>query len=148
MSKKNKSSVCGEYHLLIILGVMLLDQATKFLAKTNLHDPIVLIHDFLNLTFIINTGSAFGILRGFNTALIFVSFIVIGLLLFYWDKIETREKPFVALVVGGIIGNLIDRISYGAVIDFIDFAYWPAFNVADSAITIGIVVLIYFSIKE
>jgi signal peptidase II len=148
MSKRNRSSVCGEYHLLIILGIVLLDQVTKFLAKANLHDPVVVIQNFLNFSFITNTGSAFGILRGFNTALIFVSFIVIGLLLFYWEKIETREKPFVALVIGGIIGNLIDRISYGAVIDFIDFIYWPAFNVADSAITIGIVVLIYFSIKE
>jgi len=137
--------------LLIVFGVLLLDQITKYLIKTNfaINEPLVLIKNFLSITFTINTGSAFGMLQGFNTIFIFISFIALGVILFYWDKLKIKkDKLLVALITGGILGNLVDRIAYGHVIDFISFSFWPAFNVADSAITIGVIGLIYLEWKK
>ena len=143
MSKTKKRKSYGNYFL-IALAVIILDQLTKNLFTKE----IILIKDFLKITFITNTGSAFGTLQGFNSHLIFFSLIVLGAILFYWDKIENKEKIFYTLIIGGIIGNLIDRIVYGYVIDFISFSFWPAFNVADSALTIGIIGLIILSFNS
>jgi len=116
-----------------------------------LHQSIPLINNILHLTYIQNTGAGFGILKGSNTTLIFISLIIIGIILFYFDRI-IKEKPThipVALILGGAVGNLIDRIFLGHVIDFVDFRIWPAFNIADSAITIGaLLLIIYFWKKE
>ena len=146
MLKKKQSRSYGSY-VYIAIAVLILDQITKSLAK-GLNESVILVKDFLDLTFITNTGSAFGILKGFNTSLIFISLIVIGIIIFYWDEIYKTEKIFFALIVGGIIGNLIDRVFYGFVIDFINFSFWPAFNVADSAITIGVIALIIYELKK
>lgn len=149
LKKKPQSRNTGNYFWIIIAAIVL-DQLTKYLVKINLviNEPISLIKNFLNFTYITNTGSAFGILKGANLYLLFFSLIVLGLIMFYWDKIRLKEKIFFALIAGGIIGNLIDRISYGYVIDFINFTFWPAFNVADSLLTIGIVGLIWLELKE
>ncbi|MBS3115835.1 signal peptidase II [Candidatus Woesearchaeota archaeon] len=143
---RNKNT--GSYFW-IIIAVVLLDQFSKWIVRINfnINDSVNLIKT-LNLAYITNTGSAFGILKGANSYLIFFSLIVLGLIMFYWDKIASKEKIFFALIVGGIIGNLIDRISYGYVVDFIAFTFWPAFNAADSALTIGIVGLIFYNWKE
>ena len=78
-----------------------------------------------------------------------LSIAVAGFILFYFDTLKTRtEKILVSLVFAGIIGNLIDRISYNHVIDFIDFGFWPAFNAADSAICIGIIGLVIYYWKK
>lgn len=143
---KNKSKKCGNYFFLIVV-ILLLDQLTKYLVKNNLTD-LNLIKNFLSITYITNTGSLFGILKGTNVYLIWFSFIVLGLIMFYWHEINKRDKLFFAMIIGGIIGNLIDRIAYGFVVDFISFSFWPAFNVADSAIVIGIIGLIYYSLKN
>jgi len=124
-----------------ILVVFLLDQFTKSLAR-NISEPIVLINNFLSLTFITNTGAGFGIFKGFNTVFIFVSLIAVGLILTFIDKIKKKEIIYFALIIGGIFGNLIDRIFYGSVVDFIDFSFWPAFNIADAGLTIGVIGLI------
>lgn len=149
MQKKNLGRNTGSYFWIIIIAIVL-DQFTKYLVKTNLNinEPINLIRNFLSFTFITNTGSAFGILKGTNIYLLFFSLIVLGLIMFYWDEIMLKERIFFALIAGGIIGNLIDRISYGYVIDFIHFSFWPAFNVADSLLTIGIVGLIWVELRE
>tara|TARA_Y100000310_G_C20181566_1_gene578387 strand:+ start:230 stop:583 length:354 start_codon:yes stop_codon:yes gene_type:complete len=115
-----------------------------------LHQSIPLIKNILHLTYIQNTGAGFGILKGSNTILIFTSLIIIGAILFNFKKI-TKEKSInipIALILGGAIGNLIDRILVGHVIDFMDFRIWPAFNVADSAITIGALWLIVYFWKK
>jgi len=143
MSKTKQSKNLGNYFL-IALAVVVLDQLTKNL----INNDIILIKDFLKITFVTNTGSAFGVLQGANYYLIFLSLIVLGAILFYWDKIEKKEKVFYALITGGIMGNLIDRIIYGFVIDFISFSFWPTFNVADSALTIGIIGLIILSFNS
>ncbi len=146
LQKTGQNRSYGSYFLIVVI----LDQITKLLIKSNfnINESVNLISNFLNLTFITNTGSAFGILQGFNTYMIFISMIVLGVILFYWDKISNKEKIFFAFIMGGIVGNLIDRIAYGFVVDFISFSFWPAFNVADSAITIGIILLIFTDWKK
>ena len=133
---------------LIILAIIILDQLTKFLITKNmtLSQSIPLIQNILHLTYIHNTGATFGMLKGMNLLLIWVSVIVIGGILYNYNKIPKDKIPqlSLALIIGGAIGNLIDRISLGKVVDFIDFRVWPAFNIADSAISIGAVLLIIY----
>lgn len=147
--KKGKKRSCGNA-VLIILAVVVLDQLAKCIIKANisLNESVPIIKGFLNFAFITNTGSVFGILKGFNSGMIFISLIVLGLIIFYWHELKIHEKFYFLLIIGGILGNLIDRIIYGHVIDFISFSFWPAFNVADSAITIGIISLIIYEWKK
>ena len=146
---KNKNTLLIFY---ISILIIISDQITKFLITKYmaLHQSIPLIKNILHLTYIQNTGAGFGILKGSNTILIFTSLIIIGAILFNFKKI-TKEKSInipIALILGGAIGNLIDRILVGHVIDFMDFRIWPAFNVADSAITIGALWLIVYFWKK
>ena len=143
--------------LLVISGVLvLLDQVTKTLIThyLQLYHTIAVIPGFFNLTHIHNPGGAFGFLAQSDPILrkvvfLFVSLLAVGLILWYYMK-TPASYPLLggafALIFGGAIGNLIDRIRLGKVIDFLDFYignfHWPAFNVADSAITIGIGIFI------
>ena len=135
-----------KFILSISLSIVLLDQIIKYLVSKymGLHQSIPIINNVFHLTSIHITGAGFGILQNGNTFLIFTTLIILGLVFFYFDKI-LEEKPShipVALIIGGAVGNLIDRILLGHVVDFIDFRIWPAFNIADSAITIGVMWLI------
>ena len=129
--------------------IVLLDQITKFLIKTNfeLNQTLPLIKNFFHLTYIYNFGAGFGILHQQALILVFVSLIVIGAIFYYFDRIKEKEillQVLVGFILGGTIGNLIDRISYGFVIDFIDFRIWPIFNFADSFVTVGVIGLIIY----
>lgn len=127
--------------------IVLLDQITKFLIKQNfqLNQSSSIIKNVLHLTYITNTGSAFGLFKGFNLFFILFSIIVIVVILYNLKNIKENQKLIqfaVGLLLGGTIGNLMDRILYGFVIDFIDFRVWPVFNAADSAVTISVILLI------
>ncbi len=129
------------------LLVVILDQLTKFIVKKNfeLNESIPLIKNILHLTYITNTGSAFGLFKGFNIFLILFSVVVIIVIFYYLKQKKLNQKLLqfsIGLLLGGTIGNLIDRIFYGFVVDFIDFRIWPVFNIADSAVTISIILLI------
>lgn len=98
-----------------------------------------------------NTGAAFGLFRGQSFALTIIAFIGIAVLLLYALSVY-RRLPFfnnrlaqiaIGLVLGGTVGNLIDRLRFGGVTDFIDVGFWPAFNIADSAITVGVIIFAY-----
>ena len=132
--------------------IVVLDQLTKWIiAKTfPLHESISLIPNVVYLTYIQNTGAGFGILKNMNALLIWMIIFVIGLILYNYQKIPKKPFPQImtACVVGGAIGNLLSRIFLGYVIDFIDFRFWPAFNLADSAVTIGIIGLIIYFWKK
>jgi signal peptidase II len=130
--------------------VLLLDQASKLLIDSGmrLYDSIALL-PFFNLTYVHNTGAAFSFLseaggwqRWLFAGLAVVMSSAIGIWLSRLQKHETLMALALSLVLGGAIGNLIDRIAYGYVIDFLDVYYqtwhWPAFNVADSAICVGV----------
>jgi len=133
------------------LSVLLLDQISKWLASNHLEPNQILsiIPGFFNLVFVKNRGMAFGILSqsrsGFSYYFLLATTIVaIGVILFFfcWTKREQKWLTVgLSLILGGAIGNLMDRIRLGYVIDFLDFflkAYhWPAFNMADTAVTAG-----------
>jgi signal peptidase II len=138
--------------LVVCFGVLLLDQWTKHVVQERLllHQTVGVIPGFFNLVHVRNTGGAFGIFggeRGGLGSLLFVvvSLIAIGSILFLFVKVRKDEKTLslsLSLVLSGAIGNLVDRLRYGEVVDFLDFYllsyHWPAFNIADSAICIGI----------
>ena len=136
----------------IAIVVFLLDQLTKLVIKNfmALGDSVAVLPTVFHITFIQNKGAGFGILQGQRWLLVWVAVMVIGVILFLWDKIPNKKYSQwgVGLILGGTIGNLIDRIAYGAVIDFIDFRIWPAFNVADSALSIGALLLIIYLIRR
>jgi signal peptidase II len=113
-------------------------------------DSVPVIKNVLHLTLVKNTGAVFGMMHGQNVILIWVSLIVIGFILFYLEDLTESKAGLVmtALVIGGAVGNLVDRIRVGYVIDFIDFRVWPVFNVADSAIMIGVIGLVLLSLKK
>ena len=135
------------------LIIILIDQLTKFLIKTNfqLNQSLPLIKNIFHLTYRHNYGAGFGILQQQTLILIFISIIVIGIILYYFDRIKEKEKllqVLVGFILGGAIGNLIDRAAYGFVIDFLDFQIWPVFNIADSFATIGVIGLIIYLWKK
>ena len=138
-------------------GVLLLDQVSKAAVSTTLkmYEIRPIIHGLLNLTLVHNTGAAFGLLAGQPSILRTLFFLGVSLLamgvvvwmLFRLPPDQKLELVALSLIFGGALGNVIDRARLGEVIDFIDVYYrtyhWPAFNVADSAITIGVMLLLY-----
>ena len=129
----------------LALIILVFDQLSKIIVSKNIEKSVPIINNFFYLTYIRNTGAGFGILKGQNIMLIFIAIMVVGAILFYYDKLQDNMTHYsIGLILGGIIGNLVDRIRLGFVIDFLDFRVWPAFNIADSAITIGAILLIIY----
>ncbi|MBW6485118.1 MAG: signal peptidase II [Syntrophobacterales bacterium] len=156
MNKKN-----GIF-LTIALLVVLLDQATKawIVSAMRLHDSYAVINGFFNITSVRNPGAAFGFLAGappFFRTVFFIA-ITIGaiLLILYYLRVSLIDDyPLIislALIFAGAAGNLIDRVRFGEVVDFLDFYlgnyHWPAFNVADSAITVGAFAMIIAMLRR
>lgn len=133
--------------IFLALGLIVLDQLTKFLIRLFFikGQSIALIPNILHITYVQNTGIAFGLFQNTIPLLIWFSIIVLGLLFFFYDRIHFIPR---ALLVAGIIGNLIDRIFLKFVVDFIDFRIWPTFNIADSCLTIGAILLVVFILKK
>ena len=113
-----------------------------------LHQSIPIIPKIFHLTYISNTGTLFGLFQDANSFFLWFSIILVGLILFLYDKFNKTEAIIFSLVIGAAIGNLIDRIVYGHVIDFLDFRIWPVFNVADIAIALGVMLLILTDFKQ
>jgi len=142
-------------YLAVSLAVVILDQLTKAIvaARIPLHTTIPVIPGFFDLTHVRNTGAAFGLFATMNGAfrgmfLNAVAFLVFLAVLAYALRTplaETRLQSALTLILGGAVGNLIDRLRYGSVTDFLRFYVqryeWPSFNVADSAITVGVLLL-------
>jgi len=140
--------------LWLSLLALILDQASKLAVdgSMKLYQSIQIM-PYFNLTYVHNTGAAFSFLseaggwqRWFFAGLALVISVVIAVWLARLKKHETMLAVALALVLGGAVGNLIDRLVYGYVIDFLDVYYqdwhWPAFNIADSAITLGVVLML------
>ena len=129
---------------IVVLLILCLDQASKSLIVGNLSlgQSIPLIKGIFNLTVVHNRGAAFGILK--NQIPFFILTSVFAVILAFISI--RKNKPYIynfslGLILAGALGNLIDRLFLGYVVDFIDFHVWPVFNVADSAITVGAVLL-------
>jgi signal peptidase II len=137
---------------LTALLVVVADQLSKMWIRSNLVVGQSLPETgFFRLTHIQNTGAAFGLFQGHSFALTIVALVGIVVLLVYALLIYRRfpildnllGKSALGLVLGGTVGNLIDRLHLGYVTDFIDVGFWPAFNIADSAIVVGVIMLAY-----
>src|SRR4030042_701836 len=138
--------------LIFFLVIIVLDQSTKLIIQQTLplHKQVEIISGFFNLIHVRNTGGAVGIFGGEkgpvgSVLFVVASLIAVGILVILFLRVKEHEKTLafsLALLLSGAIGNLIDRVSYGEVVDFLDFhvssTHWPAFNIADSAISIGI----------
>lgn len=141
--------------LSIVCSVIVLDQITKFWisSRMNLYETAVLIPGLLSFTYIHNNGAAFGILSGTDSPWVpyffmAVTFVAIGVLTVLYRSTQPHQfwyRTSYALILGGAIGNLIDRIRFDSVVDFVDCYvgtyHWPAFNVADSCISVGVMIL-------
>jgi signal peptidase II len=133
--------------LLVALCVILLDQASKEWVRGafSLHESVPLIPGFFSLTYIRNTGAAWGMFSGQNVALSLLAFVMLVALVLFRRKLlppGTLHRAALGLLCGGIVGNLYDRLRLDYVTDYLDF-YWrewhfPAFNIADASICIGV----------
>ncbi|MFH1409770.1 MAG: signal peptidase II [Nanoarchaeota archaeon] len=132
------------------MGVFILDQISKMAIRStmSLHDKIWLIKPLLSLTYTTNTGAAFSILQNQNILLIGISVLVLGGIAFYSRTSPLQLMLPLGLITGGILGNLMDRLLLGSVVDFIDLQVWPVFNAADSSLVIGAVIIAFASFKK
>lgn len=138
--KKNKLFLL---FIAITFLTIIIDQVLKYLV---LSSHYMFNQGFFSIHIAINSGAGFGILQGKTALLSFISFIVIaGIILFYQKIPQDRTAQILSgLFLGGVSGNFIDRITRGYVIDFIDFSFWPSFNIADAAISVAVVGLIWY----
>jgi signal peptidase II len=133
--------------LLISIVVLIIDQLTKnFFGKID----TLFETRFLSFHLVKNTGAGFGILGGQTIWLALTSLIVAVGIIWYYPKLPKEKIPqyLSALLLGGVVGNMVDRFFRGYVIDFIDFSFWPAFNVADAAITVAVIGMVVWYIKN
>lgn len=144
----------------LVALVVLCDQASKWwvVSHFSLYESVAVLPGYFNLTYLTNTGAAFGFLAG-QPALwrhvFFVTIALVALCVILLLYLRLRRDSFfyelsLALIAGGALGNLIDRVRLGSVVDFLDFYigrhHWPAFNVADSAITVGVTIFLVYSL--
>lgn len=132
----------------IMLMVTFCDQLIKALIRSNflLYQSIPLVSDVFHLTYVQNTGAGFGILAGRqNFFIIIAGLIITGLLIYKYQAADHRLLDLaLGLIIGGALGNVIDRIFLGYVVDYLDFRIWPVFNLADSMIVIGSGIFIFY----
>jgi signal peptidase II len=140
----------------ITVSTVVLDQVSKvqIMQTMRLHESIAVVQDFFSLTYIRNPGAAFGLLASSGQAFRFIFFGLtsvfalglLGMIFFRLREDDWVGQLSIAAILGGAIGNLLDRMRFGEVIDFLDFYvngyHWPAFNVADAAISVGVFFLI------
>ena len=150
MRDSSRSQTDLAISLIVIFAVILLDRLTKIYFSSLLSngESLPVFPNVLHMTLVHNTGIAFGLFKDYGIVFIVIPIFAIILLIFniyyYRQNNEALSRTYIlafSLILGGAIGNLIDRIRYGYVIDFLDFRIWPVFNIADSAITIGAVII-------
>lgn len=146
-SKDRARGILNVIPLVILVTTLMADQVTKGLVVLNM-DPGESVpgSGLLRLTYVINTGSAFGLFPNQTVFLILASFVGIGVLLLFY-RTHSFDSPLLyaslGLQLGGAVGNLVDRLRLGYVVDFIDVGAWPVFNLADSAIVVGLIGLLW-----
>ena len=138
--------------LAIAAIVIIIDQLTKYMVAVNMVEgmSIPIIDEIVHLTFILNPGAAFGLLENNRWFFVGTAIVVLAIIFFYRREIQAEAKPVqvgIALFAGGALGNLIDRVRMGLVIDFFDFRIWPVFNIADIAICMGVGLILWITIK-
>jgi signal peptidase II len=146
----------------LVASVFVLDQITKYVVYTNMryNQSIQVLGDFFMLTYTRNTGGAFSILSNVNPNFrvpffIITSTVTIILILIFYKKIIAKGRMYqvsFGLILGGALGNLLDRVRCGSIVDFFDFGIknirWPVFNIADSSVCIGVGILFLLMMKD
>jgi signal peptidase II len=135
---------------LIAILIFLIDQITKIMVRSSIKQgtSLKIIPNILYFSHTTNTGASFSLFTSFSTILTIIAILVVIAMIIFYKKIPDNYKLPFALILGGTLGNLTDRLIFGTVTDFIDFRVWPIFNGADSAITIAAILLIIISWKE
>lgn len=138
---------------LISLAVLLLDQMVKRLIMSDmpLGMSIPVLPGIFHITYIQNPGAAFGILAQQRWLFIAVGFLFMGAAVVFRRRLRRESRWMqcgVALLLGGAVGNLVDRILWGAVVDFLDFRVWPVFNIADISIVVGVGCMMYALLRQ
>ncbi len=138
----------------VAAAVAAIDQVSKFAVGRylQLHQSIPVFKRFFHLTLVHNRGAAFGMFKGGGLFFILAACLALIIVVIYVKNRKERFPPLLAvslgLVAGGTAGNLIDRFFLGYVVDFLDFMVWPVFNIADTAITCGMVLLFFYFMKN
>lgn len=142
-------------HIRVLGGtllIILLDHLTKWfvMAKMQLYESIVFVPHVFALTYVQNIGAGFSLLQGQRLFLSLISLTVVGIIIYFYKKIPDIRyvQTSVMLLLGGTIGNGIERITRGYVVDFIHVSIWPKFNIADTCIVLGGIGLAYYFWKE
>lgn len=136
---------------IVVVLIFFLDRLTKYLVTNNLSigESIPLVSNIFHITLVHNKGAAFGILKEQAPFFIFITLLAIAIICFSLKNNKLAlARVSLSLILAGALGNLMDRVFFGYVIDFIDFRIWPVFNVADSAITVGAILLGYSILKN
>ena len=139
---------------ILTIMIIILDQTTKYAAIKQLKNqrPIVIIENFFQLNYVENRGAAFGILQGKRGLFLIITIIVIFVITFYlikyYNQTNTLTRISFAMLIGGAVGNLIDRIRFGYVVDFISLKLinkydFPVFNIADTCVLISTLFIVY-----
>ncbi|MGO0121980.1 signal peptidase II [Desulfothermobacter acidiphilus] len=129
---------------LLVLG---LDQWSKYWAVTHLSHPVPLAGGLITLRCVRNPGAAFGLMAHQNFWLITIALLAIAALIWGYRRLPSLPAPVrlgLGLFLGGTLGNLLDRLRGGCVVDFIDLGWWPVFNLADVAILVGVVLVLWY----
>lgn len=142
---------------MLCLVMLILDQVTKHLVirHIDMSTSITIIPSLFDLVHVHNPGAAFGMMHGLSIPLFALSFVILVLLLIFRDRLflpVLSHRLAFGLMLGGILGNMVDRYKYSYVIDFLDFYiaghHWPAFNIADSCICVGTAIYLISSFRE
>jgi len=142
-SNKSKNiSAKGYQWIILFLLLIFLDRLSKYWAM-NMTKEVNM--GFFSLVYATNTGAGFSVFQNSNTLLIWIAVIALGAMIYYH---EYFPRSGFLLIITGLVGNLLDRIFYGYVIDFINFRFWPIFNLSDSMITIGAIITIIVWIRQ
>lgn len=160
VSTLSKSVYRNLLFYIIALSVLVLDQVSKFIIRDTLYlGQAIPEEGIFRITYNTNTGAVFGLFQGQNTTLLFFAIIALAVILLYFRYLPANNRLLqvaIGFILGGSLGNLAERIYQGSVTDFLDVRlwgdfHWPTFNVADSAISVGVIILMaffIFNIKE
>jgi signal peptidase II len=151
-SSKLRKYLADYFSLFLVAGlIVLLDQATKYIIRSNLavgeiYRPDLWITQFARIVHWQNTGAAFGMFQSLGNVFMILSMVVSAAIIYYYPQVPRQDRLIrlaMALLLGGAVGNLIDRLSQGYVTDFISVSEFPVFNIADASISLGVVVLFF-----
>ncbi|MBE3113871.1 MAG: signal peptidase II [Actinobacteria bacterium] len=153
ISRGIRNVLMNVYFLISAVCVLILDQVTKYIIieKLPISSEIEVIRGFFYITHLKNTGAAFGLFQDSTRTLTIISFVAIVLIIILKIILKLNYAFYnvsLGFILGGALGNLIDRYFVGEVTDFLNFTFWPVFNIADSFIIIGFCLIIILMLRE